>query len=91
MSLFAIGTDKASDHTSAFTSAAYSQVHIILDCIMEANKMKPDRTVPCLQYRLPKNVNRRENQTTKVVIRVERVKKPFGDGDKQSIGRLHST
>ena len=39
--------------------------------------MDPDQTAPkeqsdlgpyCLQYRLPKNISRREEQTTKVVI-----------------------
>ena len=57
--------------------AVYNQVHFRLDFIMEANTMNPDKTAPfvqqselgpyCLQYRLPKNISRREEQTTKVV------------------------
>ena len=32
--------------SSAFTSAAYIQVHFRLDFIMEANTMDPDQTAP---------------------------------------------
>ena len=59
-----------------FTSVAYINVYFRLDCFMEANNMKPDQTAPkeqsdlgpyCLQYRLPGNISRREEQTTNVV------------------------
>ena len=43
---------------SAFTSAAYIQVHCRLDFIMETNTMNPD----CLQYMLPKNNSRRKSR-----------------------------
>ena len=34
---------------------------------MQANNMNPDLGPYCLQYRLPKNVSRKREQTTKVV------------------------
>ena len=43
------------------------QVHFRLDFIMEANIMYPDLSLYCLQYRLPKNINRMIEQKTKVV------------------------
>ena len=48
-------------------SAAYVQVRLRLNLFMEANDMKPDLGPYCLQYRLPKNISRQEEQTTKVV------------------------
>ena len=57
-------------------SAAYIQAHFRLDFFMEANNMNRDQTAPkahsdlgpyCLQYRLPKNIFRKEEQMTKVV------------------------
>ena len=45
-------------------SAAYIQVHFRLDFIMEGNTMNPVQTADLgpfyLQYRLPKNISRRE-------------------------------
>ena len=58
-----------------FRPAAYIQVHFKLDFIMEANTMDPDQTAPkeqsdlctyCLQYRLPKNISRRESRLQKL-------------------------
>ena len=59
---------------SAFMFAAYIQVHVRLDVIMEANTMNPDQTAPnrwdqshlvlyCLEYRLPKNIGKRQIMT----------------------------
>ena len=57
-----------------FTSAAYMcmyiQVHFSLHFIMEANAMNPNLTatglIPyCLQYRLHKNISRRESRRQK--------------------------
>ena len=51
--------------------AAYIQIHFSLDSKMQANTMNPDQTdlFPyCLQYRLPKDISRQEEQITKVVI-----------------------
>ena len=54
-------------------SSAYIQVHFRPDFFMEANNMNPDQTAPweqsdlgsyCLQYMLPKNISRREEQKT---------------------------
>ena len=56
-----------------YMSAAYIQVHFRLDFFMKANSIDPDQTAPkeqsdlgpyCLQYRLPKNISRREEQWT---------------------------
>ena len=57
---------------SAFMSAGYIQKHFILDIFMEANNMSPDQTAPNLgpyhlQYTLPKNISRWEEQTTKAM------------------------
>ena len=56
-------------------SVAYTQVHFRLDFFMEANTMNPDQGssliwvhIVCnIGYRLPKNINRQEEQTTKLV------------------------
>ena len=57
-------------------SAAYILVHLRLDFFMEAINMNPDQTAPvvqsdlgpyCLQYRLPENIGRQEEQMTKVL------------------------
>ena len=49
-------------------SAAYMLVHFKLDFIMETSTMKQsDLGQYCLQYRLPKKISRREEQTTKAV------------------------
>ena len=61
--------------SSAFLSATYIQVHFRQDFFMEANYIYPNQ-IPreqsdlgtyYLQYRLPKNISRREMQTTKVL------------------------
>ena len=50
------------------SSAVYIQVRLRLDFFMEANNMSPDQTAPWdlgllfLQYRLPKNRSRQEEQ-----------------------------
>ena len=60
-----------------------------LDLYMEANNMNLNQTAPCeqsdqgsyyLQYRLPQNISRREEQTVKVVVGGKRVMilTPFG-------------
>ena len=62
---------------SAFTSDAYIQVHLRQDFFMEANNMSPYQSGPgpyCSQYRLPKNISRREEQTTKFMTGRKRVK-----------------
>ena len=52
-------------------SAACIQVHFKIDFSMESNNMNPDQTAAkeqadlgpyCLQYRLPKNISRRESR-----------------------------
>ena len=57
-------------------SATFIQEHIRLDYFIEANNMNPDQIAPkepsdlgpyCLQYRLTKNISRRNEQTSKVV------------------------
>ena len=57
-------------------SAAYIKVHFRQNFIMEANNMDTDMQVDlgpyCLPYTLPKNVSRREEQTTKVVTGLKR-------------------
>ena len=62
---------------SAFTLLQYIQVHFRLVFFMDANNINPYQTTSkkeqfdlgsyCLQYRLPKNISRHEEQTTKVV------------------------
>ena len=56
--------------------AAYTQIHFRLDLTAEASNMNPGQTAPkvqsdlgpyCLQYRLTKNINRREEQRKKGV------------------------
>ena len=50
-------------------SATYIHGHFRLDFFMEANSMNPDQTAPkgphYLQYRLPKNISRQEEQMIK--------------------------
>ena len=52
-----------------FTSAAYIQIHLKLDFIMEANTMNPDQTAPKVHIvcnmGYPRR-SRREGQTTKL-------------------------
>ena len=44
---------------------AANTVHFRLDFFMEANSMNSDLVLYCLQYRLPKNISRLEEQMTK--------------------------
>ena len=57
-----------------FMCAAYTQVHLRLDFLMQTNNMNPDQTALeeqsdlgpyCLKYRLPKSISRPMEQTTK--------------------------
>ena len=52
-------------------------LHTRLDCVMETNNIFPreqsDLGLCCLQYRLPKNISRQEEQTTKIVPGRKRV------------------
>ena len=67
---------------SAFTSAAYIQVHSRQDFFMEANNMNPDQTrlicdhIVCNIVNLPKNISRPEEQMTKVMTGCLRVNIP---------------
>ena len=48
-------------------SAAYTHVHFRLDLIMEANTMNPEQSYfgpYCLQYRVPKKINRQESMSS---------------------------
>ena len=56
-----------------FKFPSYIQVHCRLDLFMAASNMNSDQTAPkgavrsgpyCLQYRLPKNFSRQEEQTS---------------------------
>ena len=67
---------------SYFTSDAFSGA-LSLDCIMETNTMNHDQTAPleqsdlgpyCLQYRLSKNLSRRESRQQQVITGKRRVK-----------------
>ena len=63
---------------------------------MEANNKNPDQAVSnlgpyCLQYGLPMDISRREEQTTKVVtggLRVEKYVSPFHPMSKERAGQL---
>ena len=55
-------------------SAANFQVHFKLDFFMGAHNMNPDQTAKGLQYRIPKDISRQEEQTTAVVTGRLRVK-----------------
>ena len=48
-------------------SSAYIQVNFRQEFFMEEKNITPDQTAYCLQYKLPKNISRREYQTTTVV------------------------
>ena len=58
------------ENVACFLPLLHIQVHSRLDFSMEANTMNPDQTAPlesdlgpyCLQYRLPKNISRRESR-----------------------------
>ena len=56
-----------------FLSQLHIFVHFKLDFIMEVNTMNPDQSPYCLQYRVPKNISRREEQTTNVMTGWQRV------------------
>ena len=60
------------------TSPEHTVVSFRLDLIFDAITMNPIRPLHCLQYRLPKTINRQKEPMTKVVTGVERVYVCFG-------------
>ena len=66
----------------AYMFAAYIQVHVRLDVIMEANTINPDQTAPirwdqsdlvlyCLEYRLSKNIGKGQVMTGGKMVKIK--------------------